>query len=309
MDRSGPEPDRAVESATLRTAPVLCLCLLAACGLTSARDAPLNYFEWIAVAPTVVVGESLDNDGKYAEVRVSHVLRGDDEPGSVIRIRVRSANRDRDRILHKKGAKVKEGESFILLLQRAPTKKGPAAYELIRGIDGIRPLPAEGSEALLQALATFVEIQDAKDHQLTWARLREMLEETDTILIDVALEQYLKFRRGDTALLPTVRPLLDHPEPELREQATRLIEQILQRYGGDEVADLGRLKDEIAARARRDAAPSVRIAAIQALGRFEGDTVLTILDEIADDDPDQQVRYFAEALAYERRSAAAPGSD
>ncbi|NIS35732.1 MAG: hypothetical protein GWN73_35300, partial [Actinobacteria bacterium] len=53
-----------------------------------------------------------------------------------------------------------------------------------------------------------------------------MLEETNPILVDVALEQFLKFHRGDPETLLSVGPLLDHPQEDIRLHAARLIGQV-----------------------------------------------------------------------------------
>jgi len=268
----------------------------------SASADPANYYEWIAVAPLVVTGDRAGEDGKFVEVLVRDVLRGETEPGATIRVNLRRANRDRDRLLHRHATKLQEDESYVLLLRPTEERKSKAfgAYDIVRGVDGVRALPAEGADAVLQALRMFVEIQQGGNDD-SWVRLREMLEETSPILLRTSLELHLKFRRGDIDSLPTVRPLLEHPQHEVREAAARLIEQILSKYGPDAISEQERLQNELASRARRDPVASVRIAAIGALDRLDGDSVQTILDEIADDDPDQTVRYTAEALSYERR--------
>ena len=42
---------------------------------------PQNIYEWAAVAPIVVTGSSLGQDGRYVDVRLDRVFRGDLEPG------------------------------------------------------------------------------------------------------------------------------------------------------------------------------------------------------------------------------------
>ncbi len=263
---------------------------------------PLDYYEWIAVAPTVVAGESLGEEGKYVGFRVQHVLRGAGEPGDTIRVFLRRVNQERDRELHPRPVRLDVGESYVLLLSERPREKesAPPTYELVRGVAGARTLPAEGADAILSALETFVEVQETGGEDV-WRRLRPMLGASEPILIGTALQLHRKFRRGDLEMLVAVRPLLDHPQSELREQAARLIEQILERFGGSAVPEPDRLQNEIASHARRDSSPAVRIAATHALGRLAGESVLAILDGIAEDDPDQRVRYAAETLAYERR--------
>ncbi|NIM64085.1 MAG: hypothetical protein GTO30_21280, partial [Acidobacteria bacterium] len=51
--------------------------LALACLAPASAAARLNYFEWSAVAPIVVAGNSLGENGRYVEVEVWRVIRGD----------------------------------------------------------------------------------------------------------------------------------------------------------------------------------------------------------------------------------------
>ena len=272
----------------------------------ASRAAPLNLYEWIAVAPVVVAGKNLGTHGKYAEFTVENVYRG--ETAGEIKVNVRRANRDRDRFLYKHALRFEEGESYLLLLVRAATSdpNEKPAFELIRGVRGAREVPPEGSGPFLEAIERFARLQDQRDDRVIWRNLAEMLEGTNPILIETALDQFLKFQRAENRLLGSLRPLLDHPDPELRERTARLIGQLLMRNGEEPIPDVGTLQDELVARARRDDAISVRVASVQALDRLDSATVLEILEEIARDDPDQTVRYIAEKLIYDRQELQQP---
>lgn len=285
--------------------------LRAACALTvgcaalAAAAAPLNLYEWIGVAPTIVTAESLGANGRFTEIRILEVLRGERPPDPVVRVDVRRANRERNRNSDSKALRLETGTSYVLLLQRAPSKdKGPMlGFDLMRGVNGARELPAEGSAAYVDALLRFIEIQDHKDDLKTWVELREMLEETQPMLIETALDQFLKFRRGDAELLQVVRPLLDHPAQRLRERAVKLIGQILvlAESRQEPIPDADTLKNELVGRARRDSSVPVRMAATLALNGLRDERVSEILEEIAEDDPDQRVRYAAEKAMFDRR--------
>ncbi len=225
------------------------------------------------------------------------------ETAGEIKVNVRRANRDRDRILYKQPLRFEEGESYVLLLVPLATRDpdGQSTFELIRGVRGAREVPPEGSGPFLDAIERFARLQDQRDDRVTWRHLAKMIEETNPILIQTALDQFLKFRRGEPRLLGSLRPLLDHPAPELRERTARLIGQVLMRNGETPIPDVGMLQNELVARARRDDAIPVRVAAVQALDHLDSDTVQVILEEIARDDPDQTVRYAAEKLMYDRQ--------
>ena len=123
-----------------------------------------------------------------------------------------------------------------------------------------------------------------------------LLEENDPFLLSVALDQFLHFRRGEPELLPLVLPILDHPGPLFRTQASRLIGQILEYNREEEIPDALAVRAELIARARRDESPSVRVAATRALLGFPSADIVDVLEEISADDPDQEVRYAAQLL-------------
>ncbi len=290
----------------MRVVPTLAV-VLAAASPVPVAGAPQNLYDWIAPAPIVLTGERVGSADRQVTVRVRDVLRGEVAPGTTIRVALRQANRSRDRDLHPAGIQLRPGVSYTLLLEPGGAgKRGTEpAYELVRGVQGVRALPAEGAEALVGALATLVAIQAQSDDRRSWEEIHALLERGEPLLIETALDLHVKFRRGDAGLIDTLRPLLEHPAAAIRERAAGLLGQILGRPRDEPGAEVAALRDELAARARRDPATPVRLAAVRALDALGGEGVLTLLDRIADDDPDQDVRLLAEALALERRRGAA----
>ena len=260
-----------------------------------------NLFEWSGVAPMVVAGTSLGEDGRHFDFRVTASLRGHAAAGDVLRIDVREANRMRDRMLHPKALRLDDGVDYVLLLETS----GPEGkYRLVRGVNGARELPLEGRDAYLEALRTFIEIQDVPSEELKWQRLTELLGATNPIVIETTLEEFLKFRRGAGDVLLTLLPLLDHPQPPLRGDAARLIGQIVdrEREHGTPIDDEA-VRAELIARATRDQSVPVRVAATEALAAFPLALVDDVLVDIAESDPEQQVRYAAQLVRLERRLA------
>ena len=258
-----------------------------------------NLFEWTGVAPIVVAGTSLGEDGHHFDFQVTASLRGDFAVGDELRIDVREANRLRDRMLHPKALRLDEGIDYVLLLEvAAPGGK----HRLVRGVYGARELPLEGREAYLEALRAFIEIQDVPSEELKWKRLTELLGATNPLVIGTTLEEFLKFRRGEADLLLTLLPLLDHPQPPLRGDAARLIGQIVdrQREHGTTIDD-DIVRAELIARATRDESVPVRVAATEALAAFPPELVDSVLVDIAESDPEQQVRYAAQLVRLERK--------
>jgi len=286
------------------------LCALLTASTAASLASPQNVYEWSAVAPIVVTGESLGQDGRYVDVRVDRAFRGDAEAGAVLRVDIRTINRDRDRTRHPRALNLYEGGTYLLLLEPGPrTSKGDTTYVLARGIEGAREVPAEGAELLFDALRMFVETQDLKNDSRIWVGLEAMLEGTNPLVLEAALEQFQKFRRGDPELLLTLLPLLAHPEAQIREDTARLIGQIVQRHSGDEIPEGAQLFGELVGSARRDPAANVRVWATWSLGRFPDPSSDVVLEEISESDPEQEVRYAAEKILAERRNSASVRPD
>ncbi len=294
------------EGATLsRKLLLLTILPLVAMSAHAVAAAEMSIFDWIEIAPTVVSGVAKEQDGKYKRFQVERVLRGEAIAGEPLLVDLKFANRQRDYDVDPRPLELETGTRYVILLEKAPPAKRRdlPVYRVVRGPRGARELPAEGSRALLDAMERLIEIQDTGDDRATWRFLGAMLEETDPILLETALGQFLKFRRGDTELLPGLRPLLDHPATEIRTRACRLIGQIVLRYGAAGIEAEQELRSDVAARARRDEVVAVRVAATEALGSFEGEETREILEEIAAEDADQSVRYVAERILLDRRGA------
>jgi hypothetical protein len=289
--------------------PAWLLCAIAWLGASAeARD--LNLFEWSATAPIVAEGVVVGDVGKYTMVHLEIVFRGGLEAPRDVLVDVRESNRSRKYELHRKALHLEIDRIYLVLLEpsrRGRRENGEPVYSLVRGVEGARLLPAEGYEPILSAMREFVSIQDGRSDSLTWSRFSEMLEGGNPILIETALQQFVKFRRGDPELSLSVRPLLDHPSRTIRASAAELIGQIVLMHGAESVPEEATLRAELFSAARRDPDVSVRVAACRAMAGFEDRAVAAVLQEIADSDPEQEVRYAAETLLYERRQEAPGG--
>jgi hypothetical protein len=263
----------------------------------------LNYFEWSQVATIVVAGQSLGEVGKLIEFRVSHSLRGDLTVGSVVRVNLKEANRERRRSDYPFPLKLDAESRFVLLLELGgQTKSGEPIYRLSRGVRSAREIQLESQLAVLGAIKVFLQIQDFKDDRMTWNRLSELLDETNPILVRNALEQFIKFRRGEPKLFLSLRPLYDHPSDEIRQRAAELSAILLERHSIGEIPEHEALLTELIGVARRDAATAPRAAATDALGQFGLERVEAVVKEIARSDPDQDVRYAAERILLRYRA-------
>jgi hypothetical protein len=273
----------------------------------AALASPLCLYEWIALAPVVAVAQTHSDGGRFVEVQLTDVFRGGLPAGSRLMIDLKRANRDREE--GRRALRLEADRKYLVLLRRDGTRSSDdlPVFGLVRGIEGARELPAEGSQAVLDAIRRFVEVQDRKDEIAAWKSFRDMLEETNAIFLETSLDLFLKFRRGDLALLPVLRPLLDHPRPDLRARTARLVGQIVEHRAEAEIPNEDGILGEIYARARRDPSAAVRVAATAALGGITGMGPEEILREIARSDPEQAVRYEAEKGLFERKAGRRPG--
>ena len=269
-------------------------------------EAAQNLYEWLAVAPVVAAGTVEHDDGKFLAVRLDRVFRGEPEAGSLVRVDVRRANREREE--SKTALRLEEGTRQLWLLRREEDRRseGPPLFEIVRGVEGTRDLPAEGEAPWIEAVERLVAVQALRDEFAAWKAFRGMLEETNPLLIETALDLFAKFRRSRPDLLPLLLPLFDHPRPALRERSARLLGQIAEDdRSGDALEASGALPVLYGA-ARRDPSAAVRAAATAAVGHVRARGSDEVLAEIAREDPEQAVRYEAERILFDRRREGAP---
>ena len=114
--------------------PTLLLTGMLGLSPASTDAAPFNLYEWLARAPIIVIGTHGESSGKFDHFTVERGMRGESEVGHAIRVRVRRANRNRDPEIDAEPLRLLPGESYLLLLRAARTRKAeaPPTYELPR---------------------------------------------------------------------------------------------------------------------------------------------------------------------------------
>jgi hypothetical protein len=189
----------------------------------------MTLYDWMFPAPVVLSGRVLDEAGKVTDVQVEEVFRGQVEPGSIVGVNIKRANRYREDFQSRMD--LDEGKTYLFLLEAAPSKDHDSItrYRLVRGVNGTREVPAEGAAAYLDAARQFAQLQSINSDELHWHTLGRMLEERNPFLLLTALDEFLKFRREYPELALRARPLLQHPRPEIREKALELCGRILTR--------------------------------------------------------------------------------
>ena len=280
------------------------LATLVAAGSVAAQEttpaSSLTLYDWMGVAPIVAEVVVLDNVGGRVEIDVATVIRGHLAPETRLLLDQRGANRDRED--GKSALKLVRGDRGLVLLEGSPFRVvgSQPLYRVVRGIDGFRRLPAEGRDAWIDAARRLAEVQETKDDTMVWRQLERFLEDPNSILIGDALSLHLRYDRGELRTLAVLRPLLNHPRPDLRAMASKLSGRIVARRNATGTPEADALFAELAARARRDDAADVRAQATRALAAFPAERSREVLRAIASDDPEQSVRYEAERAILEQ---------
>lgn len=258
----------------------------------------------MATAQVVIAADVVADDSRFVKVVTRQSFRGALVGSGTVLVDLRLANRDRE--MGTPALDLEKGRAYLLLLTSSPRgKKEPyPVFDLVRGVRGARVLPAEGSAAMINAVARLAALQDTKSDAVLWASLPSLLEDQNPVLVDAALDLYLKFRRESVALLPIVSPLLTHPRPDVRRRSAVLLGRILRREPAAELAERPEVVAELSGRARRDDDVTVRREATAALAGLLDAGIDETLRAIARDDPDQNVRFEAEKSLFERSQAA-----
>ncbi len=263
--------------------------------------------ERLVAGPVVVIGRVTKVAAKV-QIEVEQVLRGE-VPGPRLRIAFREANLQRD-FGEPRFAAV-EGERAVFVLEPWLDSAGdqPAA-DLFQPAIGYRsriPIPAEGSEALLEALREILAIQDDVDFDESRRRMLDWLSGRNPWLIDVALAQAARYALADRSWVPALLEHVDDASAGRRRLVVEAIGHGFERHrfrrrrpgGRSPDAGLGRdetvrrLRETLVRMARTDPDPEVRRKAVHFLPDAGLPEVRTLLLAISRDDPSLEVRYEA----------------
>jgi hypothetical protein len=250
----------------------------------------------------VVLARVTRDSERFDEFEALQVARGPLQAGSRFAVNPRVANRER--APNTEALVFETGDTFLLALAPAAKQKDDdlPRFSLLQGVKSARRIPAESAAPFGEAIVTLAEIQAAHDDAQKFRAIRGLLEESNPLLVRTALELLLRYSRSEPTDSARVRPLLDHPLPDIRELAARALGRILATEAGTDAGERAEVFGELAARARRDDSVVVRVAATESVAASGAQGVEDVLREIARDDPDQAVRYVAERALYERKS-------
>lgn len=261
---------------------------------------------------SVVVLARVEKVPGKAYLAVLEPLRGPADLPEELRLAFRGANR-----MRKPGEpafQVDEGEQAFFILEPWLDSHGDwPKPDLFRPAGGYRariPLPAEGAPALVEAVRALVAYEDDPDRSAAEGRLVGWLTGSNPFLVDVALDQAARFALAGPAWIPGLLERMRDASPQRRQLAAKAVELALSRGrlsprrgdGADSSGDalVASCRESLVRLARSDPEPEVRRVAVSHLAT-SGLKVWRVLEAIAREDPDQNVRYAAAAALQEHR--------
>jgi len=276
------------------------LAALLAQGAMEADVRDLTLYQKVGRAPLVVWGEVTDGVHRFAAIKTVEVLKCSipEKPGDHFRIAFRLDSFLRrpweDKI------SFATNERVLLFLRKFTKEDGEQPegdlYTLMWGAQGREALPAEGAEATVDAARAFVSIQAERDYDRQAEMLRDAIGSRNPILVSGAFGELLAARLGELSMLPQLVEFLDNPRDDLRVLALQTMRQIIADAGtaGREIPNRVQLTDQLRGRTALDPSAPFRVQAVKTLAVLGGDGVRAFLQQLARDDPSQDVRYEAE---------------
>lgn len=255
----------------------------------------------IAAGPAVVLARVVRLETKAA-LELVETLRGENLP-PVIRLAYRGNN-----LLRQPGsapfAPIESETAVFVLTPWVDSRGRQPKLDLYMpaGFAGARiPIPAEGGEALLQAVREIVAYEDGLGGSQA-AQVLAWVEGRNPWLIDAGLQVAGELVLADADWVPALLERTRDANPARRMRALRALSGAMQR---GRISDRGRgmeideraeaSRQAIIRLARTDPEFEVRAEAVRALASVGIPGAREILASIARDDPSQDVRYEAAA--------------
>lgn len=267
-------------------------------------EEPPSLYELTARSDLVVAARVMTGTLKRAEVEVVEVFRGSAQEGQRLEIAFRDFNDllpKEDRVLFQEG----ETDVLFLVPERGADgrPKREDRFTLARGRFGKYTLPREGNEIYFEAMREFSRLVAEKDHRLLYQEIRNLLSRANPILVDIGLHEVERLDLMEPGLLERVLDFLNDPAPRRRSRALRLVGRLFQSTPPERRPPEWeeQAMPAMVALVRNDPDESVRVEAVEALGRWGGADSWTTLKEVAAQDPAQAVRYHAEVLLLKQR--------
>jgi hypothetical protein len=271
----------------------------------------LSLYQRTARSPIIVKGRALSSSTRRPRIAVVDVLKGTVHEETITIVPLFRDYSQPTPWLQRET--FSEGEVSVLFLEPYIDDHGrgggPGVFAVLGAADGKMPIPAEGGDAMMDAIRAFISILSMSQHDRQTEALRALMSERNPYLIEAGLGQSLRFRLGEPSDTDVLIDLLDHPRPDFRAGALGVLAHVVMDFPREVVqttrrrSEAGRSNvfDHVAARARFDEDPRVRKEAIGVLGAFGGNPALTVIESIGSSDGNQEVRYAAQVAAHHLR--------
>jgi hypothetical protein len=256
----------------------------------------------LALGPIVVLAR-VERAGMKLDLAIEQTFRGRGLT-SPLKVAYRGSNVARS--VGQPRFAAEEGERAVFVLELTRDSRGnPGQSGLLRpagGWLGKIPLPAEGADALLDAVKRVIAFQDSNSAWGSTTELVGWLTGPNPWLVDAALEQVARLGLADRETVPGLLDRSRDVRPERRVAVvdalgTALSRGRLEPQGGNTSEDdlVRAVRETLVRLARTDPDSRVRRAAVRQLAGSGIPGVRGILEAIARDDSSHDVRYEAAA--------------
>ncbi len=276
----------------------------AAAGLARADIRPLTLYQRVGRTPWVILGEIVDGDDRFAEVKVLEVLKGEyDRPS--LRVVYRLENFLRKSWQEK--LEFETGEKAILFLKRYETDREDRKIpESLADEDVFAPafgaeakfrIPEEGEAAYMEALREYARVTEIEDPEAHEAALLGFLSARNPHLLSTGLEQVLERRLALDEHVPLLLDLCEHDREPIRLNALQILGQVAEdlRAAGRTLPDHADVVNRLKGKVIGEGSDIYRAEAVKVVAALAGESERAFIERISKEDPSQFVRYQAGA--------------
>jgi hypothetical protein len=263
----------------------------------------LTLYQRCGRSPWVILGEVTDADDRFPEVRVIEVLKGSYERPT-LRVVFRLQNWLR------KGWEDKlafsPGDKAILFLKRYDPEDtdGEKVPEKLRaddmfastfGTEGLYSLPAEGQEAILEAVRAFSKVTAMMDPVAREDALLGFLGSRNPLMVEAGLDEAFSQRLALDDNVPVLLRLADDEREPIRIKALEVLGQVAEdlRAARRKLPDQPDVIDRLRGKVLGSGSDDYRAQALKVMVIFAGAAERPFLKRISKEDPSQKVRYEA----------------
>jgi len=286
------------------------VCLLAFWPASSlgAEVQPLTLYQRAGRSPWIVLGEVIEGDDRFIQVKLLRVLKGTyDQP--TLRVVHRLENFLRESWEEK--LDFQDGEMVCLFLKRyegdredgkVPEKlAAPDVFSSAFGAMGKFTLQEEGRAAYLDAIEAFIRVTGITDSLAQDEALIAFLVSENPHVLQAGLEQVLERRTATDKEADTLLRLADHEREPIRLYALQAMRQVAEDLAaaGRALPDQSDVVNRLKAKVLGSGSEVYRAEAVRVVAALAGKEERDFLGRISKDDASQLVRYEASSALME----------